>query len=148
MAQLLRSTRWRVEAALPDAKHWRRVVLRRMLDGGTGQGILWSRDNPSAHEVDLEELGISTDDYCPLPPASGDFHCPIEHVHGTLASSFQAWLLHHRTLPSVEQMKEKIKELFFEVITPASVTADVARLPRLWRAVKEAGGGYVGRGLR
>lgn len=148
MKQLQRCAVQRVAAALPAASGSRRRVLQRMLDGGTGQGMLWSRDNPQTHDVDLEELGITTDDYCPLPPASGDFHCPIEHVHGILASRFQDWLLPQRTLPSVEQMKQQIESLFFQLVTPESVTADVARLPRLWRAVKAAGGGYVGRNLR
>lgn len=143
MARFQRTATQRVSQALRTATGRRRTVLSSMLEGDSGQGMLWSRDNPTAHDADLEDLGISTDDYCPLPPASGDFHRVIEHAHGTLFRAFQAWLLRQRTLPEVETMKRKLTSLFYQLITPEHVASDMAKLPGLWRAVREAGGEYV-----
>lgn len=143
MRRFQRTAHQRLSDALRTAAGRQRTLLQAMLDGSSGQGMLWSRDNPSTHDVDLEELGISTDDYAPLPPASGDFHRAIEHAHGTVYNAFQAWLLRQRTLPAVETMKKKIAYLFHKLITPAHVRRDVNKLPGLWRAVRAAGGTYV-----
>lgn len=144
MARFQRTATKRVSHALRTASGRQRTVLTAMLEGGSGQGMLWSMDNPSTHDGDMEDLGISTDDYAPLPPASGDFHQAIEHAHGTVFDALQEWMLGQRELPDVDTMKRKINSLFYKLITPQHVADDVAGLPGLWRAVRDAGGSYVG----
>ena len=78
MARFQRTATKRVSHALRTASGRQHTVLTAMLEGGSRQGMLWSMDNPSTHDGDMEDLGISTDDYAPLPPASGP-NLPLRH---------------------------------------------------------------------
>lgn len=40
------------------------------------------------HDADLYDIGIMEGDRVDLPPASGDMHKCIEHVHGTVTPAF------------------------------------------------------------
>ena len=104
------------------------------------QGFIWSYDNPRIHDADLSELGITEDNRAPLPPRSGDMHKVIEHVHARLCRAMGEWVARNPNVTSRPAMMRKFQDMFFDVITPASVSADVASLPELWRWIKDNGG--------
>jgi hypothetical protein len=102
----------------------------------------WSMDNPSWHtSADLSRVGITEGvNRLPLPPASGDMHKVIEHVHGTLVKELNKWFIRNRNRPGVSSaavVKGAVEEIFFHTITPASVSADVESLPKLWKWIKD-----------
>lgn len=105
-------------------------------------GEEWSYDNPSIHDADLSSLGITELNRYPLPPQSGDMHKVIEHVHAILCGAMSAWVARNPKVTKAADLRAKMRELFFEVINPTSVSADVASLPKLWRWIKDNGGKY------
>jgi hypothetical protein len=146
MKELQRAAERRLQEELPHARGARRTRLLKLFKGETN--FVWSMDNPIIHTAaDLAPLGISTDDIAPLPPASGDMHRPIEHVHGILERAMQKWLLSN-TAPDVPSLKAALSSLFFSMITADGVSRDVAKLGQLWDAIVAAGGAYVDRRLR
>lgn len=147
MRQLQRAADARLQEALLTAKGARRRRLLRLFKGETSW--VWSLDNPPIHTCnDYSELGISTDDWAPLPPASGDMHRVIEHVHGTLTREMQRWLLCNRGQSDMATLQAALTDLFFRHITQEGVDSDVGKLPALWDAVVEAQGSYVSWRLR
>lgn len=132
-----------VAQKLKTAKGHEKRVLREMLEGGPGKGILWSFDNPSIHEPsELEAIGITGKDCFELAAASGDMHHAIEHIHGIVQQAFTTWQAHHTNVTSPSTMQQELMEVF-RAIKPSSVKKDVRDLVHLWRAIKEAGGNYV-----
>ncbi len=111
-------------------------------------GAIWSYDNPSIHDVDLTDLGITEDDRAPLPPQSGDMHKVIEHVHARVCDAFREWVARNPRVTSPTQLRNQFEALFYEVITPASVHADVQSLPALWQWIRDHNGDYAPASLR
>lgn len=146
MRELRRATDRRLREELRHARGPRRTRLLKLFKGETSW--VWSLDNPPYHtSADFSSIGISTDDFAPLPPASGDMHRAIEHVHGTLQGALQKWLLYNHT-SSVPSLKSALSSLFFSKFTAEGVSRDVATLKPLWEGIVAAGGDYVTRRLR
>ena len=106
-------------------------------------GDQWSYDNPSIHDADLAELGITELNRTPLPPQSGDMHKVIEHVHGTLCNAMSEWVARNPKVTKVADLKTQFEALFFKVITPVHVKKDIDSLPEQWRAIKAKEGGFT-----
>ena len=132
--------------ALRTAKGHQKHVLTAMLEGGPGQGMLWSFDNPSIHaKEELEPIGITGADIADLPACSGDMHHVIEHIHGCVCGEhggFSTWLAHHRKVTDPKVMEKELTRIFYTT-KAASVKKSVDDLPGLWRAIVRAKGGYV-----
>jgi hypothetical protein len=89
----------------------------------------------------LAGLGISEDQLLRIAPYSPDFSRPIEHAFGTLKASFRNYLYTHGLLTGAGVEPRRLQEILYECfmkITPASVMADVVKLPDLWDVVRSA----------
>jgi hypothetical protein len=106
-------------------------------------GDRWSYDNPSIHDADLAQLGITELNRTPLPPQSGDMHKVIEHVHATLCDAMSEWVARNPKVYKAADLKRQFEQLFFKVITIDHVKKDIESLPDQWRAIKAAKGGWT-----
>jgi hypothetical protein len=122
------------------------VVLANQQQAARGTTSLYCFDNPSVHiGTDALEalagLGISEDQLLRIAPYSPDFNRPIEHAFGTLKASFRNYLYTHGLLTGAGVEPRRLQEILYECfmkITPASVMADVLKLPDLWDVVRSA----------
>lgn len=106
-------------------------------------GDNWSYDNPSIHDADLAQLGITELNRAPLPPQSGDMHKVVEHVHATLCTAMSEWVARNPNVTKSADIKQQFEALFFKHITPAHVKKDIDSLPAQWRAIKANEGGWT-----
>ncbi len=109
---------------------------------------LFSLDNDYKHNCAelLAAIGIMPGQRLVVPPYCSDLQKVIEHTHGALQTAFHQALDEDPNLKTMDQLKAKLHELFFTVITAQSVKKDVDSLPEMWAAIKAdpAAGGTGG----
>lgn len=105
---------------------------------------LYSYDNDKVHKgADLSEAGILPQDRFDLPPCSSDMHKAVEHVHAWLQAKMQLWLEEQQDQRlTADVCKSELERLFFQVLKPSSIAADVASLKDTYQAIIDADGGY------
>lgn len=83
----------------------------------------------------------------PQPSHSPDCNKPIEHVHAQVDDKMKRWLKQRRA--EVPRRKIIVQEAMdectrvFKNIPQASITRDVASLPKTWQAIVDNHGGFV-----
>lgn len=110
-----------------------------------GQKWQLSIDNDSAHgAANLGSSGVWPDAERWYQPAlSPDLNKVAEHVHAFITPRMHQWHISRRdNLPSVEECKSKLRELFLSY-TKESIARDVQSMPATYQAVIDAGGLYV-----
>lgn len=112
--------------------------------------IKYSWDNDRIHAgADLATVGIADDMRLELPALSSDMHKVIEHVHARIQYHFENWLWDYgEGKPKVDECKEKVMEIFNNVISQESIKADVYSLHKTYKAMIAANGGYIAKSLR
>ena len=111
--------------------------------------ILYSGDNDRIHQgADLATVGIADDMRLELPELSSDMHKVIEHVHARIQYHFDNWLWDFDGgKPKVEDCKEKVLQIFNDLISQESIKADVYTLHKTYHAIIKADGGYIAKSL-
>jgi hypothetical protein len=112
-----------------------------------GAVATWSFDNDRIHQnpVTLARLKINSRNRFPLPPNSPDMHRVIEHTVGRLKTAFRKWLYAHPGPRSNKQYQAVLERIFYEcpkVAGPAAIKKDVLGLPKLFKLIRLARGGW------
>jgi hypothetical protein len=116
-----------------------------------------SFDNTTIHESAmknqrfkglLEEMGWKMQMRQPLSTYSPDLHQVIEHSHGRAMSTFNKWLYESPTKKTLEEYKEKFEQIFKEECTKEIISADVQRLSKVYKWVKDHHGDWAPKSLR
>ena len=112
--------------------------------------ILYSWDNDRTHVgAELATVGIADDMRLELPECSSDMHKVIEHVHANIQREFDEWLWGFTTgKPTVQECKDKVEEIFTQVVSSDSVKSDVYSLHKTYDAIIKANGGYIAKTFR
>lgn len=97
---------------------------------------LWSWDHVALHEhIDWARVGIPRVQRVPLGVRAPDKHKPIEHVFAFLKRQLHAELYRCSYTMTPSQAQQKQRDIFYGQVTPASVAADVATLPCVYKLV-------------
>ena len=124
------------------------VLESRRLASGLrrGEQFIICIDHATAHNQAAQILGPGWQ-LLPHPPHSPDCNKPIEHVHAQVDDKMKRWLKQRRA--EVPRRKIAVQEAMdectrvFKNIPQASITRDVASLPKTWQAIVDNHGGFV-----
>ena len=110
-----------------------------------GESWLYSWDNDKVHRgADLAKVGFTEADRFDLPELSSDMHKVVEHVHAWLDRKMQQWLeARGDAAVDIDEAMEELKRLFMQCYPKSAVQKDVDSLKETYKAVVDAGGGFV-----
>jgi hypothetical protein len=123
--------------------------LARKLEAGVKPLI--SFDNDRIHISALENNAVqlrkqykwdSSTMRCPLSPYSPDMHRVIEHTHGLATIKFRQWLYNNPKHYEVHEYQAAFEAIYRECSSAAVISADVASLPDVYKAVIAENGGW------
>jgi hypothetical protein len=123
--------------------------LARKLEAGVKPLI--SFDNDKIHLSALDKHAVqlkkqykwdSSTMRCPLSPYSPDMHRVIEHTHGLATIKFRQWLYNNPKKYEVHEYQAAFEEIYRECSSAPVISADVASLPEVYKAVIAEDGGW------
>lgn len=104
----------------------------------------WSFDNDKIHQnkLRLAYLKINANNRFPLPPNSPDMHRVVERTIGRLKDKFRSWLYDNPGKRTMAEYRAELQRLFKQTVTVEGMESEVRKLPKLWRAILTAKGGW------
>lgn len=84
----------------------------------------------------------------PLPKYSPDMHKVIEHTHARAVVQWEKWLYKHPGSRSPQQYMQEFERMYRNCSCAEVIKADVAKLPALYKWVKENHGAWAPRTMR
>jgi hypothetical protein len=119
--------------------------------GGGGNTKVWSFDNDRIHQrpETLAALKINSRNRFPLPPNSPDMHRVVERCIARLKQKWAAWFYANPAARDMKQHRAALLDIFATdkgVASPAVISAEVAKLPRLFPKILAREGDWAPRG--